>query len=139
MSLFILITVVIAAAVAQLVKILLDVFYFNHKVSFSEIIITGGMPSAHTATVTALATIIYLLEGFSTSFVISLVLAIVIIRDAIGVRYTVGKEGEVINSIIKKLRLKLPLLSYAQGHKPLEALIGAALGFVVAIFTFRFF
>lgn len=133
MSVLILLTVAVAAAVAQVIKMILDAVYFHHKLTFSEIIMTGGMPSAHVATVTSLATIIYLLEEVSTSFVISLVLAIIVIRDAIGVRYTVGKEGEAINHIIQKLHLKLPKQAYALGHKPTEAFVGAVIGVLVAI------
>ena len=55
--------------------------WFKHKtLSWHDLVVTGGMPSSHAAFVVSLVTIIYLVEGLSTSFAISLVFAMVVLR-----------------------------------------------------------
>ena len=86
----------------------LIILFSKHKtLSWRDLIVTGGMPSSHSAFVISLVTIIYLVEGTSTSFAISLVFAMVVIRDAFGVRRTAGEEGIVINQMMKKLKMKI--------------------------------
>ena len=77
---------------AQLIKLL--ILFFRHKtLSWHDLVVTGGMPSSHSAFVVALSSAVYLEEGVSTAFVVSLVLALIVLRDAFGVRRTVGEEG----------------------------------------------
>lgn len=110
--------------------------WFRHKsLSWHDLVVTGGMPSSHSAFVVSLATIIYLEEGTSTAFAISLVLAFIVVRDAFGVRRTVGEEGVVINEMIKKLKLK-DKTHFSMGHTPLQVMVGSVLGFVVAMLAF---
>jgi len=122
---------------AQLVKLL--IIFFRHKsLSWHDLVVTGGMPSSHSAFVVSLATIIYLAEGVSTTFVISLVLALIVLRDAFGVRRTVGIEGKQIEKLLKLNKLKSKF-HYSMGHTPLEVLVGAALGFLISLAVFAFF
>ncbi|MEK6845345.1 MAG: divergent PAP2 family protein, partial [Nanoarchaeota archaeon] len=79
-----------------------------------------------------LATAVYLEEGVSTAFAISLVLAFIVVRDAFGVRRTVGEEGMAINEMIKKLKLKYQT-HFSMGHTPLQVMVGSLIGLVVAI------
>lgn len=121
-------SVILAGLSAQLLKIIL--FRFKHKkITLSDFLVTGGMPSSHAALVTSLVTSIYLEESLSTPFVISLVLAIIVLRDAFGVRRTVGEEGLILNKIIKKLKIKTKI-HYSWGHTPLQVLIGSLIGFL---------
>ncbi|MBI4148081.1 divergent PAP2 family protein [Candidatus Woesearchaeota archaeon] len=133
MALLILSAVATAALATQLIKIALDLTYYDREFSLHEIFTTGGMPSSHAAAVSSLATIIYLIEGVSTGFVISIVLAGIVLRDAVGVRYTVGKEGQTINAIIKQLKLKIPHQKFDKGHRPTEVLAGIVLGVFIAL------
>ncbi len=127
----IIIAVLLAGFGAQLVKLL--VYFFRHKsLRWSDLVVTGGMPSSHAAFVVSLATAVYLEEGTSTAFAISLVLAFIVVRDAFGVRRTVGEEGMVINEMIKKLKLK-DKTHFSMGHTPLQVMVGSLIGFVVAI------
>ncbi|HLC71859.1 MAG TPA: divergent PAP2 family protein [Candidatus Nanoarchaeia archaeon] len=127
----IILTIIFAGFGAQLLKII--IFWFKHKrLSWHDIIVTGGMPSSHSAFVVSLATSIYLEEGTSTAFAISLVLAFIVLRDAFGVRRTVGEEGVVITQILKKLKSKTQA-HFSLGHTPLQVVVGAVLGLVVAI------
>jgi len=121
---------------AQLVKII--TLFFRHKtLCWKDLIVTGGMPSSHSAFVISLATIIYLVEGASTSFAISLVFAMVVIRDAFGVRRTAGQEGIIITEMMKRLKMKRQT-HFAMGHTPLQVTVGSIIGFVVSIGVYYF-
>ncbi len=116
---------------AQLLKVI--VFWFRHKrLSWHDIIVTGGMPSSHSAFVISLTAIIYLEEGTSTVFAVCLMLAFIVIIDAFNVRRSVGEEGMVIDKILKKIKMKTEM-HYALGHTPMQVLVGAVLGLVVAV------
>lgn len=133
----IILAILLAGFGAQLLKIIL--FWFRHKrLSWHDIIVTGGMPSSHSAFVVSLATIIYLEEGTSTVFAISLVLAFIVLRDAFGVRRTVGEEGLVINQILKKVRIKTEA-HFSLGHTPLQVVVGALMGLAVAVSVYYIF
>ena len=128
--------VLLAGFGAQLLKLI--IFFFRHKtLSWHDLVVTGGMPSSHSAFVVALATIIYLLEGVSTAFVISLVLGLIVLRDAFGVRRTVGMEGKQIERLLKLHKLKSKF-HYSMGHTPLEVAVGALIGFLVSLAVFQY-
>ncbi len=95
------------------------------------------MPSFHAAFTLSLATIIYLIEGLTTAFFISFVLAIVVIVDAMGVRRTAGEEGELLTEIVKKIHFRTKL-HYSLGHTPLQVFVGGVLGLMVALFVYYF-
>ncbi|MDO8511521.1 MAG: divergent PAP2 family protein [Nanoarchaeota archaeon] len=118
----------------QLLKLL--IIFFRHKsLSWHDLVVTGGMPSSHSAFVVSLASIIYLEEGLSTAFVISLVLAMIVLRDAFGVRRTVGMEGKQIEKLLKLHKLKSKF-HYSMGHTPLQVVVGAALGLASSLAVF---
>ncbi|HLD79671.1 MAG TPA: divergent PAP2 family protein [Candidatus Nanoarchaeia archaeon] len=126
--------VLLAGFGAQLLKLI--ILYFRHKsLTWHDLVVTGGMPSSHSAFVVSLATIIYLVESISTAFVISLVLALVVLRDAFGVRRTVGMEGKQIEKLLKLHKLKSKF-HYSIGHTPLEVVVGASIGFGIALLVF---
>jgi uncharacterized protein len=126
----IILAVLLAGFGAQLTKLI--IYWFKHKtLSFQDLFVTGGMPSSHAAFVTALATIIYLEESNSTSFAIALILAFIVLRDAYGVRRTVGKEGQALKKLFKVHKLKSKE-HYAMGHTPIQVAVGALIGIVIA-------
>ena len=93
------------------------------------------MPSSHAAFVISLATIIYLVEGAGTMFAISLVLAFIVVRDAFGVRRSVGEEGLLLTEMAKKLKMKKKP-HFALGHTPLQVFVGSVFGFVVSVIVY---
>ncbi len=122
---------------AQLLK--LFIFFFRHKsLSWHDLVVTGGMPSSHSAFVVSLAAIIFLEEGTSTAFVISLVLAFIVLRDAFGVRRTVGMEGKQIEKLLKLHKLKSKF-HYSMGHTPLQVAVGAVIGLIFSLVIFFLF
>ena len=130
----IILAVILSGFGAQVVKLI--ILWFKHKtLDWHDLVVTGGMPSSHSAFVVSLATIIYLLEGVSTAFAVSLVFAFVVIRDAFGVRRSVGKEGKAIEKLLKLHKIKSKF-HYAMGHTPLQVFVGSIIGFVVAILVY---
>ncbi len=127
----VILAVVLAGFGAQLVK--LFIYWFRHKsLTWHDLVVTGGMPSSHSAFVVSLTTIIYLEEGLSTAFAISLVFALIVVRDAFGVRRSVGREGQAIQRLLKLHHIGSKF-HYAIGHTPLQVLVGSVIGFVVAL------
>lgn len=125
--------------VAQVLKTIIYTF-LNKDFSFERMYGSGGMPSSHSATVTALATSSYFLYGAGSSeFAISLILAIIVMYDARGVRRETGIQAKVINDLIELLadvhNEIMPLdekLKEFVGHTPLQVVAGAILGFLLA-------
>ena len=73
-------------------------------------------------------------EGWRDStFALALVLAVVVIRDALGVRRTAGEEGKTINSIIRLVHVKTAPVHYSLGHTPTEVAIGIVIGALAAL------
>jgi len=127
----VILAVIVAGFGAQLFKLI--IFWFKHQtLSWHDLFVTGGMPSSHSAFVVSLATILYLQEGTSSSFAISLVLALIVLRDAYGVRRTVGVEGKAIEKLLKLHKIK-SRYHFSLGHTPGEVVAGALLGFLVSL------
>jgi len=100
----------------------------------------SGMPSAHAALIVSLATIIGLKVGpDSPAFAICIILTIIVIRDALGIRRYLGQHGKTLNVLVKDLKndevldQKYPRLLERIGHTPAQVLAGAFLGFLVSI------
>ncbi|MCL2089550.1 MAG: divergent PAP2 family protein [Oscillospiraceae bacterium] len=127
---------------AQVLKTLF-MFVKNRKIDFERLVGAGGMPSAHSATVCALTISVARREGVgSTMFAIVIVLAAVVMYDAMGVRRAAGEQAKRINEIAEGLKqddeddkqLFDSNLKEYLGHTPLEVLAGAMLGILTAMF-----
>ena len=131
--------------VAQFLKVFTGIFKVK-KFSVAELLFgTGGMPSSHSASVCALVSACAIKDGFtSSSFAISLVLAMIVMRDAMGMRRQVGEHAKALNIIFKELadakndpELTNKALGELVGHTPLQVFVGAIVGFLVP-FALRF-
>ena len=133
--------VIVAATVAtfsaQGFKILW--YMLTHgKINYRIFFHTGGMPSSHSACMTALATSVGLIEGFnSTLFAVALGLAMIVMYDAAGVRRAAGQMAGVLNKMTEEFYQHnedhLPeRLRELLGHTPTEVLVGAFWGAAVA-------
>lgn len=86
----------------------------------------GGFPSSHTAFVSSLAVAVYIAEGISTAFVVSGVLAIVVVYDTLKLRANVADQANIINKLAKtKLDTKR--------HKAIDVIAGFVIGGGVAL------
>lgn len=132
------VVVVLAWIVSCLIKGVLACVRERH-IDWTRFAGSGGMPSSHSALVTSLATCAAIHNGLdSTEFVICFVLAFVVMYDASGVRRAAGEHASVINMLIDALGetseiKKQEKLKELLGHKPVEVVAGAILGFLFAI------
>lgn len=131
----ILMAAMLAWALAQFFKIISWAFV-SREWNFKRLVEPGGMPSSHSALVTALTTGVGIREGFdSTIFALAVVFALVVMYDAAGVRRAAGKQARVLNAIIEDLnrrQLHPERLRELLGHTPFEVLVGALLGIIIA-------
>lgn len=108
------------------------------KPDFRRLVGTGGMPSAHSASVMALTTAVGLEAGWnSTLFGATAFFSLVIMYDATGIRRSAGAQARILNRMLDELKdyhkLEPVRLKELLGHTPLEVLIGAAYGIMVAL------
>ena len=130
-------------ALAQIIKLPLE-YLLHRNWDWGLLLSTGGMPSSHSALVTALSVAVGLQEGFTSPlFAISWVLAMIVIYDAIGIRRHAGDHARVLNLMIDELFTGHPLaekeLKEVLGHTPREVIAGVALGIVVPYLMIRVF
>ncbi len=125
-------------ATAQLLKVMV-ILIRKRQLDLRYLVISGGMPSAHSAIVTALATSVALIQGVgSVAFGITALLALIVMYDAAGVRQSVGKQSVVLNRIIQELRLRRPITELERdlkefiGHTSFQVIAGGLLGLAVA-------
>lgn len=125
--------------VAQIIKTLIY-WRITRIFSLRRMFGMGGMPSAHTAFLVAITTMIALREGMaSTAFTLSVAVTAVVIYDALGVRYQTGKQSHVINKILHRMLVEgQPLteetLQELVGHTPTEVFFGALIGLIMPVF-----
>ena len=125
--------------IAQVLKTIIHMFLTKQFVA-ERMIGSGGMPSSHSATVCALATATGMVYGGgSFEFAIAVILAIIVMHDAMGVRRETGIQAKVINEMLeiftnmgKKMSPEEKLKEFV-GHTPLQVLAGAILGILIAV------
>ena len=133
-----LVSPLLAWALAQVVKTLIFSVE-NGRFEWSRLFGDGGMPSGHSATVTALATSSALKFGLGSEvFAISAILAVIVMHDAMSVRLESGKQARLLNEVVELLKSKSVLLDAKKlkellGHTPLQVFFGALLGLVVSL------
>lgn len=125
---------------AQLIKV--PVEYLRYKRwDWALLLNAGGMPSSHSALMTAVATSIGLNVGWdSPMFALALAIAGIVVYDATGVRRQAGLHAERINQIVRELlhlkKLEEDQVSYLReiiGHTPGEAVAGVFFGTLIAL------
>lgn len=123
--------------VAQVLKILINLMKYR-KFDFKLIISSGGMPSSHSSFVTSMSVSVGERVGYDTPlFAVCVILSLVVMYDAAGVRRAAGQQAALLNKIMDELisntlnfekRLKELL-----GHTPVEVAAGAVLGILIAL------
>ncbi len=138
---------------AQFVKVPIH-FIATKKLNWSLITSTGGMPSSHSAAVTALSTGIALQSGLhSPVFAVSAIFAIITMFDASGVRRQAGEQAIVLNQLVadfnklvedvktwpkKEEQEKRNELKELLGHKPIEVFFGGLTGILLTLILYYF-
>lgn len=119
--------------IAQAVKNILRAPRKHHG-KVAKYFTSGEMPSAHTATVIALLTVIFIRQGASDLFAVAAVFSAVTIYDALVARRSIGEQGEAIIEMMKDMKVRgVSKPRVALGHKPLEVLVGLLIGIGVGV------
>ncbi|MGF1523500.1 MAG: divergent PAP2 family protein [Leptolyngbyaceae cyanobacterium] len=134
---YVLIVALAACLIAQALKVVFE-FAQHGKVNLRVLVETGGMPSSHSALVTALACGIGQTLGWaSPAFAVTTVFAVIVMYDAAGVRQAAGKQAKILNQIIDELFREKPefnedRLKELLGHTPVQVIVGSVLGLAVS-------
>lgn len=137
---------------AQFVKVPIQ-FIATRRLDWSLLTSTGGMPSSHSAAVTALSTGVALQTGLdSPIFAISAIFAIITMFDATGVRRQAGEQAIVLNQLVadfqkfmeeakhwqeKPEQEKRKELKELLGHKPIEVFFGGLTGIFLTLVLYN--
>ena len=132
----------IASILAQILKLPLE-YLRTKQWDWSLLLGTGGMPSSHSAVVTAAAAGVGHYVGFDTPlFALAFAVAMVVIYDATNIRRQAGFHAQQINRIITEIFVEKvkPIEEFVElrevlGHSPAEALGGIILGILISVFT----
>jgi len=136
----ILISSLLAMAIAQSLKIITFLMKNKH-LDFKPIFSNGGMPSSHSSFVMCMTTGIGLTEGFNSPlFAACLVVSLIIMQDAAGIRRSAGDQAKILNKLVKKWSEHEPIsldkgLKELVGHTPIQVLAGALLGVSIAFIS----
>ena len=135
----ILVTALISWGVAQALKFTIY-FLVNGKIDLSRLLGDGGMPSGHSATVTSLAIMTGKIYGVgSGAFALALILAVIVMHDAMGVRLETGKQAQMINRLvnifedINHIEITNDMLKEFIGHTPLQVVCGSIVGIITSL------
>ncbi len=134
----ILMVALLACITAQGLKLVIDLIK-SRKLNVTYLLSPGGMPSAHSALVGALATSVGLTKGWSSAeFAIACLFAIIVMYDAAGVRQAAGKQAKILNQIIDELfqeghHVSEERLKELLGHTPFQVFVGLALGIGISM------
>ena len=129
----VLIAALIGWFVAQGLKIPIH-YLVEHEWDLSRFHGSGGMPSSHTAMVVSAAIMIGATNGYASGvFAVAVVVALIVMYDATGVRRETGRQATVINQILQDVLINGKPISDAElkelvGHKPIEVAGGALVG-----------
>lgn len=127
--------------IAQSIKVILGVIR-DKRFNFKWFTSAGGMPSSHSAGVSALTTSVGVTYGFdSVLFAITLTFTMIVLFDAQGVRLATSKQARILNNMLDdiywKKRLDEEKLKEFIGHTPIEVWAGMFLGVMISLLFYR--
>jgi len=134
------IVVIVSGGLAQVIK--LYIYWIKEReLNIWHIFEAGGMPSSHSASVTALTLSIGLTQGWNSPlFTIAGVFAVIVMYDATGVRRSAGQQALILNKIIDDIypneKVQKEKLKEIIGHDPIEVVAGAVLAVIVTIIAY---
>lgn len=146
---YLMLTPIIACSLSQILKLIFNIVLNKQKFKIYNLVSDGNYPSSHTAFVTSITAVSWLntfvkymqsnnIELWIWISVSLTMLWLIVVRDALGVRYTVQKLCECVIEIVEntsqaeEIKKKLDIKS---GHRPYEVIGGAILGLLIAICT----
>ena len=134
-----LLTIALSWVVAQGAEYIIVAIKNHNFDHLRQLYLSGNMPSAHSATVMSMATIIGLKNGFDSAiFGVAIMVAMVVMYDAVMVRRSVGEQGLALQELIRaaKDNERVVIPRAAKGHTPLEVAVGGILGVMIGLVVF---
>ena len=138
----VLIVAILSWFVCQVTKTIIN-FIVTREFSIERLFGDGGMPSGHSATVSACAAMCAWTYGLDSAvFGVAFVLAVVVMHDAAGVRREAGKHAvvikeiaEVVNHLDEKCEDEIATdkLKEFLGHTHKQVIVGCILGILVTV------
>lgn len=120
--------------IAQASKYIFASIKTRKMASLRHLYFSGNMPSAHSATVVAVTTVIGIVDGVGSGlFGLAIVFSSVVLYDAMMVRRSSGEQGAALTALIKEQKSKTRLPRVAKGHTPLEVVVGSVVGLAVGL------
>lgn len=132
-----LLAILSAWLVAQGAKYVTSVVRSGKLTDWHQFYISGGMPSAHSATILAVTTVIGLKDGIDSGlFGLAVMVSVIVMYDAMMVRRSSGAQGEALTALITEVKSALIAPKIVRGHQPFEVATGAGIGVVVGYIVF---
>jgi len=129
-----LVAVILSWVIGKGIKTALDIIK-EKKLTFKMFFCDGPMPSTHTTSVVAVAAACILETGISPVSVLSVVVALLVMEDAMKVRWITGQQSKLLNQQYKGKKGYTPLLERV-GHRPIEVFAGGIIGVVVPVLVY---
>jgi acid phosphatase family membrane protein YuiD len=114
----------------------------RHRRNLRDVLVTlfwrtGGMPSSHAALVASIAAATAFKQGITSDlFALSFWFALIVMRDAMGVRRATGLLSRALNALgrstAEKMGQEFHPVKEIEGHTPLQVVVGALLGIFIA-------
>jgi acid phosphatase family membrane protein YuiD len=122
------------------VNILKPLFKWKKAGKFEKrfLVEDGGMPSGHTSWVAPLATVMYLETGFSYYFIITFVITLNVVYDALSVRPKISRQARVLNQLTEG-KEEFEKLEESVGHKPSEVFVSLVLSVIIPLAIYKIF
>lgn len=134
-------TPIIVGLITQITKFV--VFSFKHGIKWDYFLTHGHMPSAHSALVSSLVLTVGYMDSFQGSaFLISLVVGLIFIDDALRIRMHLGDQGRYLNMLIQTLKIntkKYPRLKERVGHQTSEVVVGIIMGLILTLILLKIY
>ena len=132
-------SVFLAGSIVQLLKFAVGSIRAR-RFRWRALVATGGMPSCHSALVSALAFAVGFTDGFDEPYaMIAFGLGLIVLIDAVTLRHEAGEHAKLLNRIIQHLntvndddRIEARRLEEQLGHTVREMLAGVLFGGFVA-------
>jgi acid phosphatase family membrane protein YuiD len=127
----------VAWVIAQVTKVVLTSAR-QRRLNLRVLAETGGMPSSHSAIVMGLTSAVGRINGVTSDvFAVALILSLVVMYDAAGVRRAAGRQAAILNRLVEDLvhmrGIQEDRLRELLGHTPVEVLVGAMIGVLVGL------
>ena len=124
--------------IAQTCKLITDIIRSRGRMTgrdvFDCFFKSGGMPSGHTASFSGLTTFFIGQFGiFAPISVLALCMTIIVIYDAVNVRYAVGEQGKFLNNMASEKGINSNQVKVIEGHTIPQVIVGAILGITIGV------